>query len=98
MPTNSSAVSCGMPERMASTGFVYGFPPSGQHDDHLALCRRLLDAHHAIADSELADGHAKGDRQNYANDLLICPIAAALRRIAALPRSSTYQPFDCYTP
>lgn len=76
----------------------YGFLANGQRGDNLALCRRLLDAHHAMANSELAHGHAKGDRQNYANPFLICPdCGGAMRRIAAVPRSSTHQPFYCDT-
>ena len=75
----------------------YGFFANGQRGDNLALCRRLLDAHHATANSELADNHAKGDRQNYASDFLICPdCGGTMRRIAAVPRSS-YQPFYCDT-
>lgn len=74
----------------------YGFLANGQRGDNLALCRLLLDAHHAMANPELADGHAKGDRQNYASDFLICPdCGGTMRRIAAVPRSSTYQPFYC---
>ncbi len=37
----------------------YGFLANGQRGDNLALCRRLLDAHHTMANSESADGHAK---------------------------------------
>ena len=33
----------------------YGFLANGHRADKLALCRRLLDAHHAAANSELAD-------------------------------------------
>ena len=49
--------------------------------------------------SELADGHAKGDRQNNASDFLICPDCGGgtMRRIATVPRSSTHQPFYCDT-
>ena len=76
----------------------YGFLANGQRGDNLAFCHRLLDAHHAMANSELADGHAKGDRQNYASDFLICPdCGGTMRRIVAVPRSSTYQPFYCDT-
>jgi Putative transposase/Transposase zinc-binding domain len=76
----------------------YGFLANGQRGDTLALCRRLLHAHHAMANSTLADGHAKGDRQNYASDFLICPdCGGTMRRIAAVPRSFTYQPFYCDT-
>ena len=76
----------------------YGFLANGQRGHNLALCRRLLDAHHAMANSELADDHAKGDRQNNTSDFLICPdCGGTMRRIAAVPRSSTYQPFYCDT-
>lgn len=45
-----------------------------------------------------ADGHAKGDRQNYARDFLVCPdCGGTMRQIAAVPRSSTHQPFYCDT-
>jgi Putative transposase len=58
----------------------------------VALC------HPAMANSELADGYIKGDRQNYTSDFLICPDCSGnMRRIAAVPRSSTYQPFYCDT-
>jgi hypothetical protein len=76
----------------------YGFLANGQRGDNLTLCRRLLDAHHTMANSESADGHAKGDRQNNTSDFLICPeCGGTLRRIAAVPRSSTHQPFYCDT-
>jgi hypothetical protein len=76
----------------------YGFLANGQRGDNLTLCRRLLDAHHTMANSESADGHAKGDRQNNTSDFLICPeCGGTMRRIAAVPRSSTYQPFYCDT-
>ena len=76
----------------------YGFFANGQRGDNVALCRQLLDAHHATANSELADGHAKGARQNNACDFLICPdCGGTMRRIAGVPRSSTHQPFHCDT-
>jgi hypothetical protein len=76
----------------------YGFLANGRRDDNLALCRRLLDAHHAAAVSELATDHAKSDRQSNACDFLICPnCGGTMRRIAAVPRSSTHQPFHCDT-
>ena len=76
----------------------YGFFANGQRGDNLALCRRLLDAHHVTTNSELADAHAKGDRQSNACDFLICPdCGGTMRRIAAVPRSSTHQPFYCDT-
>ena len=76
----------------------YGFFANGQRGDNLTLCRRLLDAHHTMANSESADGHAKDDRQNNTSDFLICPeCGGTMRRIAAVPRSSTYQPFYCDT-
>src|SRR6476659_9137875 len=65
----------------------YGFFANGHRGDNLALCRRLLDAHHATANSELAAGHAKNDRQSSACDVLICPdCGGTMRRIAAVPR------------
>lgn len=73
----------------------YGFLANGRHGDNLALCRRLLDAHHVAADSEFATGHAISDRQSNACDFLICPECGTMRRIAAVPRSSTYQLFYC---
>ena len=76
----------------------YGFLANGQRGDNLTLCRRLLDADNTMANSESADGHAKGDRQNNTSDFLICPeCGGTMRRIAAVPRSSTYQPFYCDT-
>src|ERR1700722_8608582 len=76
----------------------YGLFANGQRGDNVALCRQLLDAHHATANSELADGHAKGARQNNACDFLICPdCGGTMRRIAGVPRSSTHQPFHCDT-
>ena len=76
----------------------YGFLANGQRGDNLALCRRLLDAHHVTTNSELADAHAKGDRQSNACDFLICPdCGGTMRRIAAVPHSSTHQPFYCDT-
>jgi len=79
-----------------------GYVPNGAYPqvaEFLAFCRRLLDAHHANGQSELADGHAKGDRQNNASDFLICPDCGGgtMRRIATVPRSSTHQPFYCDT-
>jgi hypothetical protein len=51
-----------------------------------------------MTNSELADAHAKGDRQSNACDFLICPDCGnTMRRIAAVPRSSTHQPFYCDT-
>ena len=71
---------------------------NGQRGDNLARCRRSLDAHHATANSELAAGHAKGDRQNNASDFLICPdCGGTMRRVAAVPHSSADQPFYCDT-
>jgi len=76
----------------------YGFFANGQRGDNLALCRRLLEAHHATTNSELAAGHAKADRQNNVCDFLICPdCGGTMRRIAAVPRPSTHQPFHCDT-
>jgi hypothetical protein len=76
----------------------YGFLANGQRGDNLALCRRLLDAHHVTINSELADAHAKGDRQSNACDFLICPdCGGTMRRIAAVPRLSKHQPFYCDT-
>jgi hypothetical protein len=76
----------------------YGFFANGQRGDNLALCRRLLDAHHVTTNSELADAHAKSDRQSNACDFLICPdCGGTMRRIAVVPRSSTHQPFYCDT-
>ena len=76
----------------------YGFLANGQRGDNLALCRRLLDAHHVTTNSEWADAHAKADRQSNACDFLICPdCGGTMRRIAAVPRSSTHQPFYCDT-
>src|SRR6202050_3240625 len=67
----------------------YGFLANGGRRDNLALCRRLLDAHHVTINSELADAHAKGNRQRNACDFLICPdCGGTMRRIAAVPRSS----------
>lgn len=63
----------------------YRFLANGQRGDNLALCRRLLDADHAKAKSELADGHAKGDRRNYASNFIIRPErGGTMRRIAAV--------------
>ncbi|MGX1350490.1 hypothetical protein AB7M49_004066 [Bradyrhizobium elkanii] len=62
----------------------YGFLANGQRGDNLARCRRLLDAHHAAATSELPTGHPKRDRYNSASDFLICP---DLRRHHAADRS-----------
>ena len=56
----------------------YGFFANGQRGDNLALCRRLLDAHHATADSELAAGHAEG------NDRTTLPTSSSAQ-IAAAP-------------
>ena len=76
----------------------YGFFANGQRGDNVALCRRLLDAHHARTNSELAADHAKADLQNNVCDFLICPdCGGTMRRIAAVPRSSTDQPFYCDT-
>jgi Putative transposase len=76
----------------------YGFLANGGRGDNLALCRRLLDAHHAPADPELATGHAKSDRQSNGCDFRICPeCGGTMRRIAPVPRSSTHQPFYCDT-
>jgi hypothetical protein len=76
----------------------YGFFANGQRADNIALCRRLLDANRVMDNSKLADSHANGDRQNHASDFLICPdCGGAMRRIAAVPRSSTHQPFYCDT-
>ena len=76
----------------------YGFLANGRRGDNLARCRRLLNAHHAAADSEFATGHAKSDRQSNACDFLICPeCGGTMRRIAAVPRSSAHQPFYCDT-
>lgn len=75
----------------------YGFLANGGRGDNVALCRGLLDAH-AAANSGLAAGHAKGDQQSNACDFLICPdCGGVMRRIAAVPRSSTHQPFCCDT-
>jgi hypothetical protein len=66
----------------------YGFFANGGRGDNVALCRRLLDAHHAAADSELPTGHAKSDRQSKVCDVLICPdCGGTMRRIAAVPIS-----------
>ena len=74
----------------------YGFLANGGRGDNVALCRRLLDAHHTTADSELATGRAKSDRQSNGCDFLIClDCGGTMRRIAAVPRSSTHQPFRC---
>jgi hypothetical protein len=76
----------------------YGFLANGQRGDNLALCRRLLNTQQTIANSELADGDAKGDRQNCASDSFIClNCGGIMRRIAAVPRSPIYQPFYCDT-
>ena len=76
----------------------YGFLANGQRGDNLALCRRLLDVHHAVANSELAADDVKGDRQSNASDFHICPdCGGTMRRIAAVPRPSAHQPFYCDT-
>jgi len=76
----------------------YGFLANGGRGDNVARCRQLLDALHAAADSGLATGQAKSDRQSNAGDFRICPdCGGTMRRIAAVPRSSTHQPFGCDT-
>jgi hypothetical protein len=75
----------------------YGFLANGQRGDNLALCRRLLNAQQTIANSQLADGHAKGDRQNCTSDFICPDCGGTMRRIAAVPRSPIYQPFYCDT-
>jgi hypothetical protein len=74
----------------------YGFFANGQRGESLALCRRLLD--YTTANSELADGPAKGDQQNNACNFIICPdCGGTMRRIAAVPRSPIHQPLYCDT-
>jgi hypothetical protein len=72
----------------------YGFLANGRRGDNVAFCRRLL----AAADSEPPTGHTEGDRRSNICDFLICPeCGGTMRRIAAVSRSSTHQPFHCDT-
>jgi hypothetical protein len=75
----------------------YGFLANGFRSDNIALCRRLLDAHDTPA-REPADNRTKDDRPLTAADFATCPdCGGTMRRIAAVPRSSNQQPFNCDT-
>jgi len=75
----------------------YGFLANGARSDSLALCRRLLDTHDSGA-CEPADNRTKDDRPLTAADFATCPdCGGTMRRIAAVPRSSNQQPFNCDT-
>lgn len=72
----------------------YGFLANGRRGDNVAFCRRLL----AAADSEPPTGRTEGDRRSNICDFLICPeCGGTMRRISAVPRSPTQQPFHCDT-
>ena len=76
----------------------YGFLANGGRGDNVALCRQLLDARNASADSKQATGHTKGEGLLNACDFIVCPdCGGTMRRIAAVPRSSNHQPFRCDT-
>jgi hypothetical protein len=74
----------------------YGFLANGGRSDNVALCRKLLDKHHASAGCEPARDHARSDRALTAEDFAICPeCGGSMRRIAVVPRSCN--PFSCDT-
>jgi hypothetical protein len=76
----------------------YGFLANGGRGNNVAICRRLLDAHNASVDSELASAHTKGERLLNACDFTVCPdCGGTMRRIATVPRSCNAAPFFCDT-
>ncbi len=77
----------------------YGFLANGGRSDSLALCRQLLDARNASANSKSAPDHSKAESLLSECTAAVCPeCGGTMRRTATVPPACfPSQPFYCDT-